>query len=843
MSIILKHLLRNISAKKGRSFMVLFSLIMTAFIGTLLFSIGDGMDDLVMGAIKGLLGDTQITVSAINPVRTSEIVIPEGMSAVHRIDKTVVRQFHQPSSFKYTTQRTLTLTGIDLQEAYQTGMTAKQYDIADQEIIMNQKAADELEYQVGDEVVVYNYLEEPVTLKIADVVSDNGTLLKSSPAFIANLKTVSRLYGDYDDLCNLVFVHVPDKKADLEALAAQIERDNAAVYATAEPIDLHGQMKMLTNTLILPFMSFVAVLLLMIYFVISNIANTIVAERIPVIGSFRSIGATGRMMYLMLIGENVLYGLIAGVIGALLGSVAFHALMNFMINVMNNVDMGSAGFSFSITEPIDTRPYVIVLVIILTTLLQVLFSLWSIFSIRKMSVKNLIFNKQDTSYIHSDRKLKAGIVLVVCGVIFYLVSLPFRKTVLIVLSMASMLCILTGVVLLVPHMMRLISYLFGKLADKRSNGVLTLAAANIRNNKMIMRTAVLATATISLTFLMYSYIDAQNRVGQKVPYHADLFINTTMAKWSDLSYIENINGVEDAFPIYQNLATKVLINGESDSITLMANNNADQMEKYTELFREMNWEQYQNLRADEVLMDEELMKSLKLQVGDTFVYEDDSTIAGQVKQKPITLHIAGAMDSRNVSDSRDVIIMCKPTYFKYSGGSSISMALIVTQEGKAQEVYELLKVRTSVQTYADYVKDDEKSNQQKEAVLYFFIGMVVLLSFISIFDNQMIGFSQRSRQFAVLYSTCTSKHQLKMTILCETALTFVGVLLFALMDSIVLLEPFERLILGTGSTMDMYPSIGMLGLAVVIFFIVMLTTKSPVKHINHMNVVEEIKYE
>ena len=82
-----------------------------------------------------------------------------------------------------------------------------------------------------------------------------------------------------------------------------------------------------------------------------------------------------------------------------------------------------------------------------------------------------------------------------------------------------------------------------------------------------------------------------------------------------------------------------------------------------------------------------------------------------------------------------------------------------------------------------------------------------------------------------------------MSILCETALTFIGVLLFSLAGSVAMILPFERVLLGSGDTMQVKPDAGMLGLLILVFIILMLTTRSPIKRLNKMKVVEEIKYE
>lgn len=659
---------------------------------------------------------------------------------------------------------------------------------------------------------------------------------------IANFKTVSRLLGSYDDLCDTIEIQVPNKKVDLDQMVEKIEADNRACFLSAYSMENNVDAKSEMKPLILIMSSFFIVLLLMIYFVISNIANTIIAERIPVIGTFRSIGATQSMMYLLLIGENALYGLIAGIIGAWTGSKAFSAIMDLIEKIFANFDSGISGLSFDLTTKIVTRQWVIVAIILATIAFQILFSLWAIFSIRKISVKNLIFNKQDTSYVHSAVKLRLGVVLLICGIIIYFISMLFRKTALLILASLSLVVFLAGMILLVPGLMRLISYLFGKLADRKSNGVLTLAASNIRNNRMIMRTAVLATATISLTFLMYDYSCSQKEEKVSIPFHADYVMDQGMTFWSSLSYMTNIKGVKTAFPIYMNDMKKAAINGEINEINLMANNDAEDMQTYTDYFQQMDWQQFQNLNDDEAILDEELMKDLKLQIGDTFTLQQQRDKDEDLWQPSVSLKVIGTMDSRNVDDSRNAMIVTRNIFCKVGENARISMALIVTEDGKQQQVGDILKVRTSVKSYEEYVKEKEKSSPI-DYILNLLIVIVVFLSFISIFDNQIISFMQRSRQFAVLYSTCTSKHQLKLTILCETALTFVGIILFSMAGSFFMTLPFERILLGAGTTADIDPSTGNIKLAIIIFVIVMLTTASPLKHIKKMKVVEEIKYE
>ena len=72
------------------------------------------------------------------------------------------------------------------------------------------------------------------------------------------------------------------------------------------------------------------VVLMMSAFIIYTVFKVIVAERLPVIGTFRSIGATKISTSLVLVGESIIYGIIGGIIGDLAGIGILKVLMNLM---------------------------------------------------------------------------------------------------------------------------------------------------------------------------------------------------------------------------------------------------------------------------------------------------------------------------------------------------------------------------------------------------------------------------------------------------------------------------------------------------------------------------------
>ena len=79
----------------------------------------------------------------------------------------------------------------------------------------------------------------------------------------------------------------------------------------ANPDDYKDSMAFVSAIMVLVF----AMAIIMIVYVIGSLNKIIITERLPVIGTFRSIGATKHKMNGILVLENALYGLIGGVIG------------------------------------------------------------------------------------------------------------------------------------------------------------------------------------------------------------------------------------------------------------------------------------------------------------------------------------------------------------------------------------------------------------------------------------------------------------------------------------------------------------------------------------------------
>ena len=104
-----------------------------------------------------------------------------------------------------------------------------------------------------------------------------------------------------------------------------------------------------------------------------SLNKIILAERIPVIGTFRSIGASRTKMNLILILENALYGVFAGLFGSILG-IYLNGFTSSAFITTNGVDLSKNSVSITPKVVLIGIIFAVLLLIGLGVLIKGLFN-------------------------------------------------------------------------------------------------------------------------------------------------------------------------------------------------------------------------------------------------------------------------------------------------------------------------------------------------------------------------------------------------------------------------------------------------------------------------------------
>lgn len=308
MRIVLKHILKNIWEKKGRSLLIIISLIIATTVFVLNLTMPNELVIKVQETLRSVYGDTDIGIETVEPFSFNDVNV--GNEKIRYVGL---------SELEITIDdKQVIVFGLDIVKSKNMKMLGTDIPILNKnEVVINQKQADEYGYKVGD---LIKFIKEgkKYELRIVKIVSKKGltSLDMEYPIFIANLETVNTIKNIKTEKYDTLYVDVEnDERAKSFAEYLRENNENYMVDEISSIESIKEQTSFITYILIMIF----TMATIMIFFVVSSLNNVIIAERMPVIGTFRSIGATKGKMNLILILENVVYGLIGGIIGVFVG--------------------------------------------------------------------------------------------------------------------------------------------------------------------------------------------------------------------------------------------------------------------------------------------------------------------------------------------------------------------------------------------------------------------------------------------------------------------------------------------------------------------------------------------
>ena len=250
-----------------------------------------------------------------------------------------------------------------------------------------------------------------------------------------------------------------------------------------------------------------------------------------------------------------------------------------------------------------------------------------------------------------------------------------------------------------------------------------------------------------------------------------------------------------------------------------------------------------NLKYDELLIDEVYAKKNNIKVDDTLKLKFGTL------NKELEYKVKGFVNSVYFSSTRTVMVVDLQNYIDNYTDIPIWLQ-ISTEEGtdlqklKTTIKDELKEVNLQVYTFDEYVNEQEESTNSVMSLFYIIIGLAVVLSFIGIVNNQIIGFIQRRKEIAVLNSTCMSKAQIKRMLRVEILVANAISCIIAIIVGYLATGMIDSFLQGMSLYMDVeYNWLFIFKFVGIVYVVLMLTLIIPSRRIKKMNIVDEIKYE
>lgn len=818
MRIVLKHILKNIWEKKGRSLLIIISLIIATTVFVLNLTMPNELVLKIQETLRAIYGETDMAMATVEPFSINDVNVGnEKITYVGVSELDITIDDKQAIVF-----------GLDIDKSVDMKMLGADVpSLNKNEVVINQKQADEYGYKVGD-MIKFTIENQNHEFKIVKIVSKKGltSLDVEYPIFIANLETVNTIRNIETEKYDTLYIDVEnDENAKSFAEYLKENNDNYIVEEVASIESIREQTSFVTYILIMVF----AMATIMIFFVVSSLNNVIIAERMPVIGTFRSVGATKGKMNLILILENAVYGLIGGIIGVFVGYGINSKVASLFITT-NGVELTNKTSQMTIGTMLIGIAFAVIL--------EVLISIRAIIKANKKQIKDIIFDVQSTRYVIK----RISVILETLLVVLSFILNYSNKDIKLVPTLLSIVFLIVGVANLVPIIIRIIALILAKISKKMGWATGVIACKNIGYNKMIISSSRLIVVAISIILAILTVSVSYTELFTSFKYTVDDCdivienVTKTAEEYNKLLEIENVKKIHYMYYYWDTDTT--YNDGEKFNIvpTIVGQKES---RKY---IKELDYK-IEDLKENEIVIDEKYAERNNLKVNDVI------KIKWGTLNKELELKIVGLINSAYFSTNRNVIVMNLESYIENI--TNVPMQVnIETKEGtdlqglKEKIENNVKEIGIEISTVDEYLETQKEQVDGIMSIFYIIIGLAVILSFIGIINNQIICFIQRRKELAILNSTCMSKKQLKKMLRIETILSNAISCLIAVVVGFMttgILEIFlETLSMYVEMIFDWNMAFKFIG---IVFILLLCTLIIPSRRMKKMNIVNEIKYE
>ena len=816
MNLIIKHTLKSMWAHKMRTFLLLFCVSICSLAAMLCFDMSGSLEQTVRANNAKAFGKADIIVTASYDLDDDFADgTPESTVLKLSTGSTVFTRLID-GTYDMLTQKTCNISGVDIAKAKEMGVLPNDAQIGDMQAALSKGFADEFGYSIGDTITLYSDKKQPADFTVCALYGDDVGLFSSGNTIVISRDSMKML-NDGDEIgTRLAYIDIADDE-EINSTVQTLE-DNLP-SATVQAVFENEQTQEMIGSITRIFTVLFAVCLLLVIFVTVSASQRIITEKMPVIGTFRSLGISSRLTYTVLLGENIAYGLIGSGIG-----IGIYSALRPMIYSSQFDSSDNAG-NMSIVAVVG--------VIIFCVLLECLCPIKEILSAVKTSIRDIIFSNKDTQYKHGRVSTAAGILLAVTAVVTAFFSKSF---------FAGLICFVStavGAALLFPYVLRFISALLVKIFDRQNSPVARLAAVEAREKKSTVGSAVLCFTAAAICVMVYSFASSMSSFYSHENYSADLIITTNdSAERSKLSFIEDIEGVSDTeYCYFKN--DIVEINGE----------------KMTNGVPIYGWEEggytlYSGVENipddpayDEIVVSKGIANKYGLRIGDTaeIVFGSDGFMPSVKKLK-----VRGT-DLTDHENSTGTTVVISEKLFKELYKDIPSNICIKCDA--PEKVGGVIKAHsadmvTDVQTLDEYC---ESASQDSAGIMAIIDGVIVLalgITFIGVVSNCLIGFEGRKRECAVLMSTSLTRGKLSKMFLAESAIASGAALVTAIPLSFFMYRVFINILDGLMVSIPINMSItSSIILGTLMWAVFTLSALFPVKALGKMNIAAQLKYE
>lgn len=787
------------------------------------FSIGSSYESAQRKMARGMAGSATLSVTAAEGDIAETILLdrPSVGASVPMLESTAL--YHENGYYE-----TIDLIGADISKLNTINPPrlvdgGEITDFTGNKVLLPDRFTSKYGIEAGDTITL-QIGGKPVSLEVAAVAAYDTVFLRHTRGATAllPLATLSELLGKTDGYTEILVK--PAEGVSTSELKSELSEALPGAYSVSAVVN-EARIVADARQKSMPFFLISFFSLTMSVFIIYSSYKVITLDRLPVIGTFRSIGATQKAVTQILLLESGLYGILGGLIGIPVGTLVLKLILQGM----------GQSLSQGIEIPIVISPFSIIFSFAVAVVVSLLSAWMPVSRASRLPIKDVVLGSVEEKQVPQRFILVAGVVLFVISIILPKLA---SGNMLYLAGGFSLLGLIAATILIVPLLTNLMAMGLERIYGAVLGNTGRLAARNMRDNKNTVQ-------NITLLFISISAVIAITVVGNFVTtYISDVFNGAELQGFADghmeqefIDQVKEMDGIEKVLPLYV-YKNQMQANG----MTLSRLEATDRLDwfgpmlalNYTEKGME---EQAISAFAGEraVLLSESCMDRTGFAVGDTLSL---ATGSGQADYK-----VVGSFKSR-ATDVEAVI----PSAFAVPDFGASAYDFLAYTAADPDAI--MVQIRDLFGDTSNWSRTVEEFNtdalstvgaflQPMHSMTYF----ILLLATVGVINNLLINYIQKRRSIAMYKSVGLSNRQnMKMTLVEGFSSGLIG----AAIAIFVSYMEIQTIFLVAGPKISMVPDLdaatflaaGGMGIAVTL-----LGSVVPIFKSRRMKLVEEIKFE
>ncbi|WP_072993681.1 ABC transporter permease [Clostridium cavendishii] len=839
MNIIMKFLWNNISEKKLRTALILFAIAIATSLCFASLGISKSFKNMVIGKYKAQFGNADIVITkkenSTSPFLRKENV--DEISAKHKAKILNISSSYKKDKTYFNVNIIATnLTEIDKinKITYKEDSNSKNLEsLEGNEIIISNKTATDLDLNINDNLNL-KVNGENKKFKIVSIALDKG-FFEEKPGvitIIGDLEGISKTLNMNDNITTVLLTKEDGKDTK------KLKEDLALKYkdfAVSETID-KKVLEDAVNQFMIPFYVMLAVVVLMAVFIIYSSFKVIVLERMAVIGTFRSIGANKQMTDLILLLESLIYGVIGGVLGNLIGIPLLYLI----------TDTANPYKQQGIKTVISIDLKYILITFVIGIMLSFFSALIPIVKIGKIEIKDIVlatFKSTDNDKII---RLFVGLLFIVAPYIYYINNRYIGS---VIYTILCPFMILVGAAFIIPYIVKILSFILKEFIRLIAGNEGALAIHNMATTKNLIQNIIILGLGLGAVIVVHTSSYSVREMVENSFKGQDykVSVNNINSRNGD-KVIKSIESIKDIENYYENYyKNEVEVKNKNFRLGYLQGINTD---KYTSFYKDFKIlgdngevnkiDTLNKLENERTIVLSDLFKNkYKYKIGDI--------INIKLKDSFVDYKVVGFIKSEISSNQRVCLISQK--FFiedvEQSQPNHIYIKGVGSEENLKNEVTDQLnELNVVVTTKAEEEKVNISKNADLMNTLQSFSTMALIIGAFGMINNLMVSFLERKRELAVLASIGMSKYQRGKMILIEGV--FAGLVggVFGVIIGYCLSIFVPEITLGLDTYLNIkIPINQILILGMVGALLMIISSLVPLIKAKNIAIVQEIKYE